>query len=281
MPTREVYILGAAVGEGGLERGLEAVFAESARIAQQGFTATELEREKSSQLRGFERIYTEKATQPSELFVEEFQRAFLENESVPGIDYEWELYKRFMPQITLEEVNQVGGAWVSPQNRVVLVTAPESAASSLPSEASLLAALERAGGGDMTAYVDTTTSAPLLSFSPEGGSIVDTVEYPQVDVTQWTLSNGVRVVLKPTKFREDQVLFRGYSPGGTSLASDEDYIAAVSAVGVVSASGFGNFSPRQITNMMADNVVDVSPWIGNFEEGFAGVASPRDLATLF
>ena len=128
-------MVGAAVAPGGLERGLQALFAESARIASQGFTETEFEREKSTQLRSFERIYTEKATQASEMFVEEFQRAFLENESVPGIDYEWELYQRFMPEISLEEVNAVGGTWISPENRVILVTAPESSEGSLPSQA--------------------------------------------------------------------------------------------------------------------------------------------------
>ena len=274
-------MVGAAVAPGGLTRGLDALFSESARIAQQGFTSTEFEREKSSQLRGFERIYTEKATQPSELFVEEFQRAFLENESVPGIDYEWALYQRFMPEITLEEVNAVGSSWVSDRNRVVLVTAPESSANTLPSEEELLAAVDEAGSGPMDTYVDAVTSRPLLTVVPDPGEIVERQEFPEVGVTEWTLGNGARVVLKPTEYRQDQVLFRAVSPGGSSLASDEDHIAALTAVNMVSASGFGGFSPRQITNLLSDKVVDVSPRVDQLWEGFTGVASPRDLETLF
>ena len=281
VPTREVYMIGAAVAPGGLEKGLEALFNESARIAQQGFTETEFEREKSSQLRSFERIYTEKATQPSELFVEEFQRAFLENESVPGIDYEWELYQRFMPEITLDEVNAVGSSWVSPNNRVVLVTAPESSADTLPSEDELLAVLDNAGSGELTTYVDTVTNRPLLRVVPSGGAIVDRTEYPDVGVTEWTLGNGATVVLKPTDFRQDQVLMRAISPGGTSLADDENHIAALTAVNMISASGYGSFSPREITNMLSDKVVDVSPRVDQLWEGFTGIASPRDLETLF
>jgi len=281
VPTREVYMIGAAVAPGGLERGLEALFSESARIAQQGFTETEFQREKSSQLRAFERVYTEKATQASELFVEEFQRAFLENESVPGIDYEWALYQRFMPEITLNEVNRVGSSWVSGQNRVVLVTAPETSAQTLPSEDELLAVLGSAGSGPMDRYVDTVTMEPLLPVIPEGGVITETTEFPEVGVTEWRLGNGARVVVKPTDFREDQVLFRAISPGGTSLAEDEEHIAALTAVNMVSASGFGRFSPRQITNMMADKVVNVAPRIDQLWEGFQGVASPRDLETMF
>jgi zinc protease len=95
------------------------------------------------------------------------------------------------------------------------------------------------------------------------------------------MGNGARVVLKPTEFREDQVLFRAVSPGGSSLASDEDHIAALTAVNMISASGFGTFSPRQITNMLSDKVVNVNPVIDQLYEGFSGVASPRDLETLF
>ena len=281
VPTREVYMIGAAVAPGGLKKGLEALFAESARIAQQGFTETEFEREKSSQLRSFERIYTEKATQPSEMFVEEFQRGFLENESIPGIDYEWALYQRFMPEITLDEVNAVGASWVSSDNRVVLVTAPESSADTLPSEEELLAVLDNASAGELGTYRDTVTNRPLLRVVPDGGSIVERKEYPEVGVTEWKLGNGATVILKPTQFRQDQVLFRAFSPGGTSLADDDSHIAALTAVRMVSASGYGGFSPREITNMLSDKVVDVSPRVDQLWEGFSGVASPRDLQTLF
>jgi len=281
VPTREVFIVEAGVAPGGLEQGLGALFNEAARISQQGFTRSEFEREKSTQLRGFERLYTERTTQPSEGFVEEFQRAFLENESVPGIDYEWALYQRFMPDITLEEVNAAASSWVSDSNRVVLVTAPESSAGTLPSEDDLLAVLDTAGTGAMERYVDTVVNRPLLRVVPTGGTIVDRTEYPEVGVTEWTLGNGATVVLKPTDFRQDQVLMRAVSPGGTSLASDEEHIAALTAVNMISASGFGSFSPRQITNMLADRVVNVSPRIDQLWEGFTGVASPRDLQTMF
>ncbi|MFQ5742117.1 MAG: M16 family metallopeptidase [Acidobacteriota bacterium] len=281
IPTKEVYVLGAAVRDGGIERGLEALLRESDRVARSGFTKSELEREERQVLRAFERIYTEKATQNSVLFAEEFQRAFLEGESVPGIDYEWALYQRFMPEITLQEVNRVGKRWLRDQNRVVVVTAPEKEDLSVPSEQQLLAVLGRVDKEPMEAYVDTTTDAPLLSRLPEPGEIVSTSTIDELDVTEWQLSNGVRVVLKPTDFREDQVLFRAISPGGASLASDEDYVAASSAVQVISASGFGQFSARQLTNMLADKVVRVSPVIGSLEEGFRGSASPRDLETLF
>ena len=281
IPTSEIYVLGAAVPDGGIARGLEALYTESERISRRGFTASELDRQKRQILRQFERIYTEREIQDSSLYAAEYIRGFLEDESLPGIDYEWALYQRYVPEVTLEEVNAVGRTWVSDRNRVVMVTAPEREGLKLPEEDELLAVLERIGEREVEAYVDTVTEAPLMTILPVGGEIVSEAMLKELKLTEWELSNGVRVVIKPTDNREDQVLLRAFSPGGTSLASDEDYVAASSAVQVVSASGLGRFSAREITNMLAGKVVRVMPFIGPFEEGFSGTASPRDLETLF
>ncbi len=281
IPTSEIYILGAATPDGGLTRGFEAMFTEVERVARFGFTETELERDKAQFMRGFERIFTEQERQDSGLFAEEFSRAFLEGESTPGIEYEWALYQRFLPEITLEEVNAAAQRWVKDQNRVVLVTAPDKEGVVLPQESELLAALDRADDEWIRPYVDTVTDAPLLAVEPPGGELSEERRVEDLDVTEWKLGNGVRVVLKPTEFRQDQIFMRAFSPGGTSLASDANQVAAESAVQVVSASGFGGFSAREITNMLADKVVNVRPVMGALEEGIVGNASQRDLETLF
>ncbi len=280
IPTSEAFVLGAATPDGQVAEGLGAAFRELERVAQYGFAQSELDRDKNQLMRGFERIYTEREDQDSTQFAEEFTRAFLEGESTPGIDYEWALYQRFMPGITLEDVNAVGERWMRENNRVVLVTAPEKEGVELPTEDELLAAIERADSGRLRRYVDTTTDRPLLEDTPEAGEIVDESTVPELDLTVWELSNGARVILKPTDFRQDQILFRGISPGGTSLAEDEDWVAASSAVQVVAASGFGGLSARQITNMMSDKVANVRPFVASLEEGVAGSASPRDIESL-
>jgi len=108
VPTAEAFVMGAGVEDGRVPVGLRALFAELERVARFGFTESELDRERRQLMRLFENIYTEQNVQESRLFAEEFTRAFLEGESTPGIDYEWALYQRFMPTITLEEVNEVG-----------------------------------------------------------------------------------------------------------------------------------------------------------------------------
>ncbi len=281
VPSSEAFVMGAAVADGEVAAGLRAIFAELERVARFGFTESELAREKNQLMRLFENLYTEQEVQDSRNFAEEFTRAFLEGESTPGIDYEWGLYQRFMPGIELDEVNQVGQDWLLDDDRVVLVTMPDRADLQQPTEAELLAAMELEDDAWLRPYIDTTVNRPLVSVDPEPGSIVEESEIPELGVTEWVLSNGARVVIKPTDFRQEQVLFRAISPGGSSLAPDDDYVAASSAVQVVSSSGFGGFSQREITNLLSDKVASVRPLIGPLGEGLIGTAAPRDLEQMF
>ena len=235
--SKGAYLLSANVPEDGIERGLEVVFTEAERVARFGFTASELERQKIDVLRGIERAYTDRANRGSASYAAEYSRAFLDDEPIPGIEYEFELYKRFIPEITLTEVNQIGSEWIRPQNRVVVVTGPEKEDLDMPSEEALLAVLTGVADMEITAYEETVIDQPLLAEIPEGSTVVGTREFAE-DIVEWELGNGVRVALKPTDFREDQVLFQGCSPGGTALASDEEWIPASAATVLLQGGGW-------------------------------------------
>src|ERR1043165_8175719 len=125
---------------------------------------------------------------------------------------------------------------------MVIIEAPEKAGVTIPDQTKLAAAMKAAPAKDLKAYVDTVANATLLDSVPAAGKVVKTATKEAVGITEWELSNGVKVVLKPTTFKEDEVLFRASSPGGTSLASDKDFIIADSAVQVVTAGGVGKFS---------------------------------------
>ncbi len=279
--TKEVFVLSALVEEGGIERGLGALYAEGERVARFGFTPTELERRKAEMVRVFEQAFTERETQDSSTFAEEFTRAFLETEPTPGIEYEYELHKHFMPGITLEEINRLAGEWMTETNRVVMANAPDKPGVPVPTEKELMAVLEGAGERDIAPYEDTTTDKPLLEELPEPGTIVETKTLPDLGVTEWRLSNGVRVVLKPTDFKEDEILVRATSAGGISLAADENLVPANTADQVVAAGGLDGFNAVDLQKKLAGKVVFVRPTIGELEEGISGSASPKDAETLF
>jgi zinc protease len=279
--SKDVYVLSALVGGGGIARGLRALYSEGERVARFGFTATELERQKAEMLRVFERALAEKETEDSGDYAEEFTRSFLEGEPTPGIQFEYDLHKHFLPGISLEETNALAREWMTERNRVIVVNAPEKAGVMVPAEQALLAVLEDVKRENLVPYEDTTTNAPLLPQSPLPGEIAATRTIAAAGITEWTLSNGARVVLKPTNFKEDEILFRATSAGGVSLAADLDLVPANTADQVVPSGGLDGFSAVDLQKKLAGKAVFVRPIIGELEEGLSGNASPRDAETLF
>lgn len=278
--TKSVYSLRASVLEEGVGAGIAALFREAERVARHGFTASELERQKTEQLRGIQQAYDTRSDRSSASFASEYIRAFLDGESIPGIEYEYELYRRFIPEITLEEVNAVAAGWVTDESRVVLVTAPETAAAVLPDEHALVAALEAVAGEEIAPYEDAAAAAELLAELPAPGAVA-TERSLERGITEWVLGNGVRVILRPTDFEEDEVLFRAFSPGGTSLASDDGFIPARTAAEVIGGGGLGGFDAIALERVLTGTVAGASAFISEFEEGVAGSASVSDLETMF
>ena len=279
--TKEFLLLGAAVENNGFERGLEALLTEAARVAQHGFTSTELARQKKQMLRGMEQSFRERDKLNSGGFAAEYIRHLLDDEPIPGIEAEYELYKAHVPTVTLAEVNKLAQAWAGGQNRVITVNAPEKDGVGVPTEADLLAAFEQVEGVAVSAYVDQGLDVPLLPNEPVAGSIVARDEIPELGVTTWELSNGVRVVLKPTDFKNDQVVFSAYSPGGHSLVDDDDFVPAATASTIVTQAGLGNFDQVGLSKWLSGRVVGVSPYVGELHEGLSGSASPQDAETMF
>ena len=279
--TEESTSLVAMVQQGGVERALTAMFTEIDRVARFGFTATELSRTKLNLQRALQRAVVEKDKSPSGPLADEFVRNFVHGEPIPGIVYEFGLNQRFLPEITLAEVNGLAREWMPDRNRVVVITAPDKDRASLPTDAKLAAVIKAASGAPLTAYVDTVSTQPLLATLPSPGTIAATTATEALGITEWRLSNGVRVVLKPTTFKQDEILFRAVSPGGTSLASDQDFVAAETADQVIAQGGLGALGRTDLNKILAGASVSVRAEIGETEEGVAGGASRKDLETMF
>jgi zinc protease len=279
--TTEATRLSAVVRENEVERGLAAMFEEAERVARFGFTATELDRQKRSIQRSIERAVADRHNHISADLAAEYSRNYLTTEPIPGIVYESRLYERFLPEITLAEVNALARDWSPDRNRVVMVSAPERLDVTVPTETALAAVMNGVASRTLTPYEDLVSDQPLLTSLPEPGRIVGTETRPALDITEWTLSNGVRVILKPTTFREDQILFQAFSPGGHSLVADEDFIAASTASQVIGAGGIGQLSELDLRKLLTGKVASVRPSIGPYHEGLSGSGSRQDLETLF
>lgn len=278
---KDVYTLGAAVKDNGLQKGLKALLTEAARMEQFGITESELERQKKAMLRSIERAYNEREKSESSGYAAEFIRNFLYEEPIPGIEYEYALFNKFVPGFTVAEVNEVAGKWIRDDNRVILTNTPEKEGLIQPTEESLLSVFEEVNQSEITPYEDMVSNLPLLAEIPTPTEITEKKEISEIGVTEWQLTNGIRVVLKPTDFKNDEILFTSYSPGGHSLVDDKAYIAGVTASMISQESGYGNFNLIELQKLLTGKVVRVSPSIGELYERVSGSASPQDLETLF
>ncbi|MBA2684884.1 MAG: insulinase family protein [Gemmatimonadaceae bacterium] len=278
--SKEVYVLTALVPDSGVEIGLRAAVTEGERVAQHGFTATELERAKKEMLRGMESAYAERDKTPSASFVAEYESAFLEKTATPSIAQQYKLYQQLLPGIGLAEVNALAHKWLSNRSRVIVVNAPQKAAAGLPSEQALRAVLDSVAKVNVAAYTDSVSSAPLIPTAPTPGKVVSSSQIASVGVTEWKLSNGARVLVKPTDFKDDELLFRAYAPGGTSVVSDSNYLDATIATGAVDAGGIGTFNATSLQKVLAGKSVQVGEYIGAIQQGVSGGGSPKDLETL-
>lgn len=279
--SKDTATLIALVKEDGIERGLEALLNEAARVARFGFTATELDRQKQDVLRNYEQYALEKENTESGQRAAEYIRNFLDGEPLPSPDDEYAMHKKFLPGITLDEVNKLAKEWFPDRNRYVIVEAPDKPGLVIPDQAKLAAVIKSAGAKELKAYVDSASSSALLESTPTAGAVTKTVTKEAIGITEWELSNGVKVILKPTNFKEDEIVFRATSPGGTSLASDADYIPASVATGIVGAGGLGKFSLVDLEKMMSGKIASATPFINEVQEGLSGNSSKRDLELMF
>jgi zinc protease len=279
--SKDGYSLAALVAEGEALSGLAALLTEAERVARHGFTETELDRAKRELIRGLEQAYAEREKTNSAAYSAEYIRNFLSDEPIPGITYELRLARAYVPGIQLAEVNGLARQWITERNRVVTVSAPENAAVGTPSDSALTAVFAAVEGASIEPYEDTVTDVPLVAQPPQPAAIVEEATVPEIDLTIWRLANGVRVLLKPTTFKDDQILFRAWSPGGTSLAADTAYLPAVTAAAAVSMSGVGELSLVDLQKVLADKAVSASPYISSLYEGLSGGASPQDVEVMF
>ncbi|MGV3510210.1 MAG: M16 family metallopeptidase [Sphingobacteriaceae bacterium] len=264
---------------GELEKGFKAVLAETERVKRFGFTQSELDRAKQSYLTSMEAAFKEQDKTPSENYVREYVRLFLDEEASPGINYEYSFAKKVVPGIALTEVNKLASEYLVDKNRDVLIMAPEKEAATLPSEATVTTWINEAKSNELTAYVDQVSDKPLLETKPKAGKIVNETTKEKIGVTELTLSNGVKVVLKPTDFKNDEITFSAFSPGGTSLYPDKDYQSASFASAIINRSGVGEFNSIQLPKLLTGKRVSVSPFISERTEGISGFAAPKDLET--
>ncbi|MEO6521801.1 MAG: insulinase family protein [Mucilaginibacter sp.] len=271
------YGVSVTAKPGELEKGFKAVWRESERVKRFGFTETELERAKIAYLSSMESALKEKDKIQSINLVQEYQEYFLKGTAATGIVLEYDMAKSDMPGITLEEVNALINEYTKPVNRDILIMAPEKDKAQLPDEATITGWMSAVEKENIVPYKEEANKLPLLAKEPVAGKIVSEKKDDQLNITTLILSNGIKVILKPTEFRNNQVLFNGFSPGGTSLYNDVDYQSAASSGSVIPAGGVGNYNVTDLGKYMSGKQAAARPFINERSQGINGSSTLKDL----
>jgi len=276
----QAFSIFAALRQDSIAAGIAGVLREVYRAEKTGFGAGELERAKKTLMSQIEKDYAERDKTKSANYVREYIGNFTQKEASPGIEYEYELYKRYIPGVTIEEVNALSPELLDHASRVMALSGPESKDITLPSKEDLLNILASVQNEKLAAYEDNASNAQLMAMLPTPGKIVEEKKIEGIGVTEWKLSNGARVILRPTDFKDDEILFHAVAPGGSSNASDADYMSANNADNVVENSGLAAFDATTLKKMLAGKEVSVSPFISSLQQGLEGHSTKKDLETM-
>ncbi len=278
----ESYFGFALIGKAGVAPAVKAVIQENERAKKFGYTEAELGRTKKTMMRNMDRAFNERDKTESENYVEEYGRNFLNDEPIPGIENEYNYYKQYLEGITLQEINEYNAKNIpsSSDKKLVVFTGQEKADFTIPTDSELLLMVTEAEKLPVTPYEEKAVAASLMVATPEGGRVVFDKKNPELGLSELTLGNGVKVILKPTDFKNDQIVLSGFRFGGQSLYEEKDLYNAQYATAVVSQMGVGNFSPTDLRKVLAGKSVSALPRLNNLSEGISGQSGTIDVEMM-
>lgn len=256
---------------------LEVLLRENARVKKYGFTTSEFERAKKELMTRLESQFKEKDKTESGRYVSQLQNQFTSGNIFTGVEWQYNFTKEMLPEIQLSDINAMIDKYIRDESRVVVFTGPDyEDESKKPTEEDILA-IVNSSFDDVEAYQETEMSESLVRETLPKGSIVAEEQNEKLGTTTLTLSNGAQVTYKKTDFKEDQILFRAVSFGGSNLLDNETYSKVRWAMGGIDEAGFSGLDKNEISKFMSDKIANLNFQLANTSERFRGQAAPKDL----
>jgi zinc protease len=266
-PGYKSYAASAALGAGGAKPAIAAILQEQARVRQYGFTAPELDRTRKAILHGYERGYNERNTTDSSNYVDEYTRNFLAGEEIPGIEAEYKLVQEMLPTIGLDEIGAFARKTIPVDaGKLVLYIGGEAKDSVAPSGGELLLDVAAAERTPVSAREEKKLASELMARPAKPGTIVEESEDKRIGITRLSLSNGLKVILKPTDFQKDQVMLAGYRLGGQTLFEPKDLPNVRYATTLAGAMGLKDFAPLDLQKILAGRTASASVSMGEYAD---------------
>lgn len=277
----DVFTINVSPKPANIEAGFKMIYTEIERIKKYGFTENELDRAKVAYSSGITSMLNERNKTNSSSYIEEYVNYFLKGEASPGIQAEYEMTMADLKSITLKDITSLLLSYTKPIDREILITAPEQNKNSLPDEQKIAEWMQQVTAGPLSPYIESKLDTTLMPVISAPGKVVSKSEDDKIGITEFAFSNGVKIILKPTSFKNDQIIFNAFKPGGTSLSSDKDYLSASVAASIVSQGGLGQFNNIALQKILDGKKVGVSPFINDLYEGLQGTMGTADAETAF
>ena len=277
--TKQAFTGIVVCKEDAVESGIATLLREMERARRFGFTESEYQRARAEYLRNLESAYNERDKRKNDEYVNEYVRHFLDNEPIPGIENEYGIISQIAPSIPVEPLNMMMQTLVTDTNQVVAIFGPEKENLKMPTEDAIKKILHDVKAEELAPYVDKVSDEPLMKETPKGGKIISEQKDDVFGTTMLTLSNGVKVIIKKTDFKADEIIMKGVSLGGSSLFPDSEIIN-INGLDAVSVGGLGNFSTVDLEKILAGKRASVGYGIGNKTESVNGYCSPKDFETM-
>lgn len=264
----------------GAKKGTEIILTEIERARRHGFISTEFERQKAKMVKDAENQFNERQKTPSDQLAMQYVDCFLEAEPTVGPAKNLDLIKSFLPGITLDEVNAKFKSLLQQRNAVVVLAGAEKEGAKFPTEAEIQAKITALSSENVEAYKELVDDRPLIPTQPVAGKVASETKDAKWGITEWKLSNGAKVILKPTKFKDDELIMEAFSLGGTSKFSDADYNKSWACAQLIGQSGVGQFKESVLQKKLADKSVQIFPYVNDYEEGISAYSSVKDAETM-
>jgi zinc protease len=264
----------------GPAKAINAITAELMKAKKFGFTENELVLAKKELMSNIEKSHNEKNTTESSSYVGEYLRAFLDGEDFPGIDNEYKYYQELLPGIKVEELNELFKEWVKSSNTFTLITGPDKSDVKLPTDAELMAMTKKGFSQEITKTEEKKVATSLMETKPAPGKVVSQVKEDGFDATTYTLSNGMKVTIKPTDFKSDEILMNGIKKGGTNSYGLADRSNAHFATDLVDAMGVGDFSPNDLEKVTAGEKISVEMAMTELDDNIKATSTVKDFESM-
>ena len=260
-------------------KALSALLTELQRMKLYGFNQAEYERAQAEFMRNLDSRYMDRDKRKNRELVRPIISYFLTNSPNPGIEYDYAFDKAEIPGISLDEINNEAKKYITDANMIITITGPAKEGITLPSVAEIRNVLDTYANAKIGPYVDKMAGKKLLEKEPVPGKVVKVSGNKVFGTTEWTLSNGMKIILKPTDIKEDELFINGYSEGGASALKDEELVAADFLGDAVASMGLGTFSRTDLTKLLAGKRANLFLGINDEQDILSARSSPKDIET--